>query len=102
MFNVSGLSVTVLAMIGIAIALSTLNWRFRTCGVFLIIPLFIPSQNQLSSGEFDMLLLDVGQGLSVIISTQDHVLVYDTGARFSDELDSGQAVVIPALRTLGC
>lgn len=48
-----------------------------------------------------MLLLDVGQGLSVIIRTRDHVLVYDTGARFSDELDSGEAVVLPVLRTLG-
>ena len=48
-----------------------------------------------------MLLLDVGQGLSVIVQTKNHLMVYDTGARFSDELDSGLAVVLPMLRSLG-
>jgi len=99
--NVAGLGVTLLALSGIAIMLSQLNWRIRTCGALLIFPLFISSHESPLIGGFDMLLLDVGQGLSVIIRTRDHVLVYDTGARFSDELDSGEAVVLPVLRTLG-
>ena len=99
--NVQSLGLTVLAMTGIAVFLSPLSWRFRIIGVFLILPLFLPSQKQRLNGEFDVQLLDVGQGLSVVIATQNHVLVYDTGARFSDELDSGQAVVIPVLITMG-
>ena len=100
-YNVSGIGVTVLAMIGIAMMLSNVNWRYRSSGAFLIIPLFITPQNQFANGEFDMLLLDVGQGLSVVIQTKNHLMVYDAGARFSDELDSGLAVVLPMLRTLG-
>lgn len=46
-------------------------------------------------------LLDVGQGLSVLVQTQHHALVFDTGNRFSDQADMGLNVVLPALKTAG-
>ena len=45
--------------------------------------------------------LDVGQGLSVVVRTRAHVLLYDTGARFSARFDAGSAVVVPYLRHAG-
>jgi competence protein ComEC len=48
-----------------------------------------------------MTLLDVGQGLAAVVQTQHHVLVYDTGPRFSEAFDTGNAVVIPFLRSQG-
>jgi competence protein ComEC len=52
-------------------------------------------------GEFWVTLLDVGQGLAAIVRTHKHTLVYDTGPRFSANLDAGNAVILPYLRTLG-
>ncbi|MDM3872132.1 DNA internalization-related competence protein ComEC/Rec2 [Porticoccus sp. W117] len=46
-------------------------------------------------------VLDVGQGLSVVVTTQRHTLVYDTGAAFSERFNVGSAVVAPFLRAKG-
>jgi len=46
-------------------------------------------------------MLDVGQGLAIIVRTRDHALVYDAGARFPSGFDLGDASVVPALHALG-
>lgn len=45
-----------------------------------------------------LLLLDVGQGLSLVVSANGHSLLYDTGARYSDEFSVADLVIIPVLR----
>jgi competence protein ComEC len=52
-------------------------------------------------GAYQLNVLDVGQGLAIVIRTHSRVLVYDTGARFSDRLDSAQAVLLPFLTSKG-
>lgn len=42
-------------------------------------------------------VLDVGQGLSVVIETAHHVLIYDTGPRWGRQ-DAGEQILIPYLR----
>ena len=42
-----------------------------------------------------------GRGLSAVVQTQQHVLVYDAGPRFSETFDTGAAVVVPFLRHSG-
>lgn len=44
-------------------------------------------------------MLDVGQGLAVLVRTQEHELLYDAGPRFG-EFDTGERVVLPSLRAL--
>lgn len=46
-------------------------------------------------------VLDVGQGLSIVVQTQSHALVYDAGSRFSSGFDTGESVVSPFLRRNG-
>jgi competence protein ComEC len=46
-------------------------------------------------------VLDVGQGLAVVVRTHDHALVYDTGPRYTDESDAGGRQVAPFLRAEG-
>ena len=48
-----------------------------------------------------MTVLDVGQGLAVVVETHRHALVYDTGPRYSDEADAGGRLVAPFLRAEG-
>jgi competence protein ComEC len=73
----------------------------RGLGVLLFLPLLLPPQQRLPAGAFQVWVLDVGQGLSVLLRTRDHTLVYDTGARYRSGFDLGEAVVLPAIHALG-
>jgi competence protein ComEC len=46
-------------------------------------------------------VLDVGQGLAVVIRTQHHVLLYDTGDQFYQGSDLGSMVILPYFKKLG-
>jgi competence protein ComEC len=46
-------------------------------------------------------VLDVGQGLAVVVRTGEHTLLYDTGPLYSAESDAGQRIVVPYLRAHG-
>jgi len=63
--------------------------------------LLVPARNALRDGEFEAMMLDVGQGLSWVVRTHGHALVYDAGARFPSGFDLGDAAVVPALHALG-
>lgn len=52
-------------------------------------------------GQLWVTVLDVGQGLAVLLQTREHNLLYDAGARLSSGFDLGEAVVHPALLALG-
>lgn len=73
----------------------------RALGALLFLPLLWPARHPPDSGAFQAWVLDVGQGLSVVVRTRDHALVYDTGARYPSEYDLGSSVVIPSLYALG-
>ncbi|MDF1678879.1 MAG: DNA internalization-related competence protein ComEC/Rec2 [Legionellaceae bacterium] len=51
-------------------------------------------------GEAVVDVLDVGQGLAVVIQTAHHKLIYDTGIQFYHGGDMGQLALIPYLKTL--
>ncbi|MEJ2601814.1 MAG: DNA internalization-related competence protein ComEC/Rec2 [Gammaproteobacteria bacterium] len=46
-------------------------------------------------------VLDVGQGLSVLLRTRRHALLYDAGPAYGSGSDAGERVVVPSLRALG-
>ena len=50
----------------------------------------------LRDGEFKITMLDVGQGLAMVVSTRTRVLVYDFGPRFG-KFSLGETVVVPYL-----
>lgn len=50
-----------------------------------------------TEGEIFLTLLDVGQGLAVVVQTANHTLVYDLGAYLPGMLDRTQQVVLPFL-----
>ena len=71
----------------------------RALGVILLLPaLFTPAQRP-AEQRAEVWMLDVGQGLSMLVLTQRHALLYDAGARFGD-FDIGERVVLPSLRAL--
>ena len=95
-------SAIVIAVIGVMIFLLVRHTHVRWIGVLGFVPLFYwPFEDRLQPGEVTMTMLDVGQGLAVVVQTRSHTLVYDTGPRFSPEFDTGSAVVAPYLRHVG-
>ena len=73
----------------------------RVAALLLMLPLFVIAPSGLAAGDFDVTLLDVGQGLAAVVRTGHHVLVYDTGPKFRSGSDTGQEVLIPYLRSQG-
>ena len=55
---------------------------------------------RLDRPELRLVVLDTGQGLSVLIQSQDHAALYDTGPRFRSG-DAGRSIVLPVLRHYG-
>lgn len=67
----------------------------------LFLPLLWPGGERLAQGEAEVWLLDVGQGLSLLVRTREQALLYDAGPSYASGLDMGAAAVVPALRALG-
>lgn len=89
------------ACIGVLLILMPRGIPARWAGIFWLLPLLYTQPSRPAQGEFWFTLLDVGQGLSAVVHTHSHVLVYDTGPRFSNSLDSGEAVLTPYLQHHG-
>lgn len=73
----------------------------RALGAVLLLPLCWPRQALPGPGAFRATVVDVGQGLSVLVRTHDHALLVDTGARYPSGFDLGAAAVVPTLHALG-
>jgi competence protein ComEC len=72
----------------------------RVFGLALLLPLLWPPLEKPRPGHAQVWMLDVGQGLAVLVQTARHALLYDAGAQMG-EFDQGARTVLPALRQLG-
>lgn len=73
----------------------------RWLGMVGVLPLVFAAPAKLDHEAYQVTVLDVGQGLSVVIHTRNSVTVYDTGAKYRSGLDMGTAVLLPYLRARG-
>lgn len=73
----------------------------RWVGAPLCLLPWLPRPDIVEHGAFHFHLLDVGQGLSAVVETRHHVLVFDTGPEFSSGFSTAEAVVLPFLRRRG-
>lgn len=73
----------------------------RALAVLLWLPLLHPARELPAAGGFELQVLDVGQGLAVVVRTSRHVLLYDAGPAVRDGWDAGERAVLPSLRALG-
>ena len=91
----------VLAALGMLCLIAPASLRLRALAPALLLPLLFPRQSVTPEGQAEVAVLDVGQGLSVLIKTRQHLLVYDTGDRFSERMTAARSVILPALSALG-
>ena len=86
---------------GVLLITSPKGFPGRYLAVFCFAPALFLEFSRPAFAEIKMNVLDVGQGLAIIIATQNHTLVYDTGSHMPDGLDMGNAVVLPYLYQQG-
>jgi competence protein ComEC len=92
----------------IAVALAGVAWLAaprgvpgRFVGLIVLLPLFVVAPAAPAPGAFRVTILDVGQGLAIVVATHGHTLLYDTGPRYNEESDAGGRIVAPYLRAAG-
>lgn len=90
------------------LALLSVFWLLLPRGVpgkplamLLWLPLLCPPRDLPGQGEAELVVIDVGQGLSVLVRTARHSLLYDMGPATPDGFDAGARAVVPALHALG-
>ncbi|QKE40907.1 MAG: DNA internalization-related competence protein ComEC/Rec2 [Ferrovum myxofaciens] len=95
------LPVLIVATLGVGFLLAPRGIPGRWAGCLGLLGLVVSPLPRPDPGGLWLDLLDVGQGLAVVLRTARHTLVVDTGPRVSSEQDAGERVVIPALRSFG-
>jgi len=96
-----GIGALLLAMLGAIWMLAPKGVPARAIGLVLFLPLLLPARETIEQGEFEAVFIDVGQGLSILVRTRGHALLYDAGARYPSDFDLGKAAVLPTLHALG-
>lgn len=90
-----------LAVLGGGVLVGPWPWRWRSLGLCLMAPALLWLPPRPAPGQFEVLVLDVGQGGGTLIRTAHHSLLYDTGPRWGTDSDAGDRVIVPLLRALG-
>jgi competence protein ComEC len=89
------------ALLGAAWLLAPRGVPMRSCGAFWMAPLFVVTPATPLPGSAWIDVLDVGNGLAVVVRTARHALVYDAGPSWSGDSDGGSRVLLPFLRGEG-
>jgi competence protein ComEC len=89
-----------LACIGAVWLLAPRGVPARALGALALLPLCWPRTTLPADGAFRATVIDVGQGLSVLVRTRSHALLVDAGARYPSGFDLGEAAVVPTLHAL--
>ncbi|MFT4046160.1 MAG: DNA internalization-related competence protein ComEC/Rec2 [Solimonas sp.] len=88
------LAALLLALIGSVLLFAPAGLPLRATGVLCLLPLLWPPSAPVRGG-LEVTVLDVGQGLSVLVRTARHQLLFDAGPAFDEGFDAGASVVAP-------
>jgi competence protein ComEC len=91
-----------LAAIGVLLVFSPRGVPLRYFGALLLAPMLLAKPPApIPPGEFQLTLLDVGQGLSALVRTEHHALLFDAGPGAPEGANAGESMIVPSLRALG-
>jgi competence protein ComEC len=89
------------ALFGVLWLLLPRGFPARWLGLAFLLPALLLPPPRPQAGEAWIDVLDVGQGLAVVVRTAAHTLAYDAGPLYSASSDAGARVVLPFLRASG-
>lgn len=92
-----------LALAGTGWVLAPRGFPARSAGLVMMAPMFTVLPPGPEPGTARVTVLDVGQGMAVVVRTAHHAVVYDAGPAWGDEAgaDGGARVIVPYLRAEG-
>ena len=90
-----------LALFGTIWMLAPRGWPVRYLGLLAWLPLLLNTATHPRAGEMWVTAFDVGQGMALLVETEKHRFLYDTGPVYSPESDGGNRVILPYLRARG-
>jgi len=93
--------ILVLALAGTAWMLAPRGWPQRWAGLAAWTPLLTHMPAAPAGGRFDITAFDVGQGMALLVETQHHRLLYDTGPLYAPGASGATRVILPYLRGRG-
>lgn len=94
-------ALAVLAVVGGVVLVMPWPWVWRGWGLLLVWPALVFEPPRPPPGEFELLVVDVGQGGAALIRTAQHTLLYDTGPPWGRQSTTAERVLLPLLRHLG-
>lgn len=92
---------SVAAVVAGLLLVAPLPGRLRCVLAFCCVPALWWPQARVGFGEFELLAADIGQGNAVLVSTQNHRLLYDAGPQYGQSSDAGERVLLPLFSALG-
>jgi len=90
-----------LALAGTVWMLAPRGWPHRWIGAVSWLPLFALLPTQAPPGQFRVTAFDVGQGMALLVETERHRLLYDTGPQYAPAQNGATRVLLPYLRARG-
>ena len=89
------------AMLGMLWLLLPAGFPLRSIGLLGLLPMLLILPARPAPGDMEVAILDVGQGLSVVVQTASHTLLYDAGPKYSSQSDAAKRVILPFLNGEG-
>ncbi len=89
------------ALFGAVWLLLPKGFPLKWLGLFGFLPMFTILPPRPDIGDMKVTVLDVSQGLSVVVQTHSRTLIYDTGNMYNAQNDAGKSVIVPFLRAKG-
>lgn len=77
------------------------GWPGRAVALVGVIALLLSRPSAPPDSCFDTHVLDVGQGLAVVVRTASHSLLFDTGASYRSGSSAADQIILPFLRGRG-
>ena len=88
----------ILFVLAVFIALSPKALKLRASSVLILSLILFTPYEKTPENRVIITILDVGQGLSQVVQTQNHTLLFDAGARYPSGFNLGESVIIPYLQ----
>lgn len=95
-FSLPGLAGLAWLALAVLALVQPVSRQWRLLAPVFLLPLLAPPP-ALVGHQLRLTVIDVGQGLSVLVETAGHRLLYDTGPALGPTADAGQRFVLPVL-----
>jgi competence protein ComEC len=92
--------VWILAGLGVFFLLLPSGVISRALALMLLGTLFWPAPRP-AQGDFDLHVLDVGQGTALVVQTRHHAMLYDAGPAFNERSNTTRRVTVPWMQSQG-